>query len=196
MEETLTIKKQLKISVPMALENFINILMTLIDTLVIATLGVNELGAIGAMAVVLNIMQMSIQAMNISNMALIAKSLGGKEEAKTKVITGNAIILTTIIAVITILFVYAIRPFFPGLFNVDKVCITYITIRLMGFIQSSIVTILTGYQRTIGKQGFIMILRLVAVVVNLLLDLLVVKLNYGVEGVAWVTIIIDSILCI
>lgn len=196
MEETLTIKKQLKISVPIALENFINILMTLIDTLVIATLGVNELGAIGAMAVVLNIMQMSIQAMNISNMALIAKSLGEKEETKTKIITGNAIILTIIIALITILFVYSIRPVFPGLFNVDKVCITYITIRLMGFIQSSIVTILTGYQRTIGKQGFIMILRLVALVVNLLLDLFVVKLNYGVEGVAWVTIMIDSILCI
>ena len=33
MEETLTIKKQLKISIPIALENFINILMTLIDTL-------------------------------------------------------------------------------------------------------------------------------------------------------------------
>lgn len=33
VEETLTVKKQLKISLPMAFENFINILMTLVDTL-------------------------------------------------------------------------------------------------------------------------------------------------------------------
>ena len=36
--------------------------MTLIDTLVVTSIGTSELGAIGAMAVVLNIMQMSIQA--------------------------------------------------------------------------------------------------------------------------------------
>lgn len=36
MEEVLNVKKQLKISLPIAFENFINILMTLIDTLVIA----------------------------------------------------------------------------------------------------------------------------------------------------------------
>ena len=62
MDEVLTTKKQLKISLPIAFENFINILMTLIDTLVVTSIGTSELGAIGAMAVVLNIMQMSIQA--------------------------------------------------------------------------------------------------------------------------------------
>lgn len=82
MEETLSVKKQLKISIPIATENFINILMTLIDTLVIATLGTNELGAIGAMAVVLNIMQMSIQSINVSNMAILAKAQGEKNEKK------------------------------------------------------------------------------------------------------------------
>ncbi len=53
MEETLTVKKQLKVSLPIAFENLVNILMTLIDTLVVATLGPSQLGAIGAMAVVL-----------------------------------------------------------------------------------------------------------------------------------------------
>ena len=50
MEETLTVKKQLKVSLPIAFENLVNILMTLIDTLVVATLGPSQLGA---MAVVL-----------------------------------------------------------------------------------------------------------------------------------------------
>lgn len=38
MEEKLNIKKQLKISLPIAFENLVNILMTLVDTLVISTI--------------------------------------------------------------------------------------------------------------------------------------------------------------
>lgn len=196
MEETLTAKKQLKISLPIAFENFINILMTLVDTLVVTSLGTSQLGAIGAMAVVLDIMQMSIQSINVSNIALLSKAIGEKNNEQIKLITGNSLIITIVISILTILFVYIIKPIFPILFNVDEVCITYITVRLIGFIQSSIVTVLTGHQRTIGKQGLIMIMRIIAVILNLIFDLLAVKLNYGVAGVAWVTIIIDTILSI
>lgn len=82
MNEVINVKKQLKISLPIAFENFINILMTLIDTLVIATLGVNELGAIGAMGVVIDIMDMFIKALNISNIALISKAKGESNDEK------------------------------------------------------------------------------------------------------------------
>lgn len=196
MEEALTTKKQLKISLPIAFENFINILMTLVDTLVVTSLGTSQLGAIGAMAVVIDIMQMSIQSINVSNIALLSKAIGEKNNEQIKLITGNSIIITIVISTLTILLVYIIKPIFPILFNVDDICITYITIRLIGFIQSSIVTVLTGHQRTIGKQGLIMIMRIIAVIFNLIFDLLAVKLNYGVAGVAWVTIIIDTILSI
>ena len=196
MEETLTIKKQLKVSMPIAFENFINILMTLIDTLAIASLGTNELGALGAMAVVINIMQMSIEAINVSNMALLAKARGEKNEKRMKLITGNSIILTFAISIVTILLVYIIRPIFPSLFNVDSICITYITIRLIGFVQNSMVTVLTGHQRTIGKQGLIMVLRMIAVVFNLVFDFIVVHYGYGVAGVAWVTISLETALSI
>lgn len=60
MNEELTEKKQLKISLPIAFENFVNLLMTLIDTLVVTTLGTSAVGAIGAMGVIIDIMQMSI----------------------------------------------------------------------------------------------------------------------------------------
>ncbi len=196
MNEELTVEKQLKISLPIAFENFVNILMTLIDTLVVTTLGTSAVGAIGAMGVIIDIMQMSIQALNVSNIAVLSKTIGEKNNEKTKIITGNSIIITILISIITILIVYFIRPIFPELFNVDKICITYITIRLMGFIQSSIVMILTGHQRTIGKQEMIMTLRIIAVIFNLIFDLIVVKLGYGVAGVAWVTIGIDTVLCI
>ena len=75
MNEELTVKKQLKISIPIALEYFINTLMTLVDTIVVTRLGTNAVGAIGAAGVIIDIMQMSIMALNISNTALLSKTM-------------------------------------------------------------------------------------------------------------------------
>lgn len=146
------------------------------------------------MSVIINIMQMSIQTINVSNITLVANAIGEKDNDKVKLITGNSIIMTTFISIITILIIYIIQPTFPSLFKVDKICITYLTIRLIGFIQSSIVNVLSGHQRTIGNQGNILNLRIFAVILNLILDLVAVKLNYGITGVAWVTVFIDTIL--
>ena len=194
MEEKLDTKKQLKISLPIAFENLINVFMTLVDTLAISTIGIKELGAMGAMAVVINIMQMSIQTINVTNSSLIAKAIGEKDNDKIKLISGNSMILTLIISIITILIVLIIMPIFPTMFNVDKICNIYLLIRLIGFIQGSIVTILSGQLRTLGQQGNILKLRIDAVIINLIFDILVVKLGYGIVGVAVVTTIIDTML--
>ena len=196
MEEIVDVKSQLKISLPIAFESLINILMTLVDTLVISMLGTKELAALGAIAVILNIMQMSIQTINVSNNTLIAKSLGEKNIDRLKLITGNSIILTLGISTITIILVFLIQPIFPPLFNVDIIASTYLTIRLFGFIQSSIVTVLSGHQRTIGNQKSILYLRIFAVILNLILDIIAVHYGYGIIGVALVTVFIDTILAI
>lgn len=196
MEEIVNVKSQLKISLPIAFESLINILMTLVDTLVISTVGTKELAALGAMAVILNIMQMSIQTINVSNNTLVAKSLGEKNFDKLKLLTGNSLILTLIISIFTLIVIFLIQPIFPPLFNVDTIATTYLTIRLFGFIQSSIVTVLSGYQRTIGNQKNILYLRIFAVILNLILDIIAVHYGYGIIGVAMVTVFIDTILAI
>ena len=141
-------------------------------------------------------MQLSIQTINVTNSSLIAKAIGEYDENKIKLISGNSVILTLIISIITILIVLLIMPIFPAIFNVDKICNTYLLIRLFGFIQSSIVTVLSGQQRTLGNQENILGLRIFAVIANLIFDILVVKLGYGIVGVALVTIAIDTILSI
>lgn len=196
MEEALTIKKQLKISIPMAFENLVNIFMTLIDTLVIASLGSRALGALGAMGVILSIMQMSIQTIQVSNRTLIAKAFGEKNQSKVKQMTGNAVLLTIGTSVITILIVWWIQSFLPTLFQVDyDSSVAYLSIRLVGFLQTSVVTVLSSYQRVIGKQNRVLVLRILAVMSNLILDVIVVQKGYQIVGVAWVTVIIDTILC-
>ncbi len=147
MKEVYGVKSQLKISLPIAFENLVNILMTLVDTLVISLVGTKELAALGAMSVIINMMQMSIQTINVSNNTLVANSLGENNKNKVQLIVGNSIILTIIISLITIIFIYLIQPIFPPLFKVDGIALTYLTIRLTGFMQSSLVTVLSGYQR-------------------------------------------------
>ena len=196
MEEKINTKKQLKISLPIAFENLINVLMTLVDTIAISTIGTKELGAMGAMAVVINIMQLSIQTINVTNSSLIAKAIGEKDNNRIKQISGNSIILTLIISLITISATMILKPIFPRLFKVDEICNLYLVIRLIGFIQNSIVTVLSGQQRTLGKQGNILKLRIIAVVFNLFFDIIVVNLGYSIAGVAWVTVIIDTLMAI
>lgn len=196
MEEKIDTKKQLKRSLPIAFENLINVLMTLVDTLAISTIGTKELGAMGAMAVVINIMQLSIQTINVTNSSLIAKAIGEKDNIKIKEISGNSIILTVIISLLTIVIAMVLKPIFPTVFNVDKICNVYLVIRLVGFIQNAIVTVISGQQRTLGKQGNILKLRIIAVVLNLVFDIIVVNLGYGIAGVAWVTVILDTLMAI
>lgn len=194
MEEKIDTKKQLKICLPIAFENLINVLMTLVDTIAISTIGTKELGAMGAMAVVINIMQLSIQTINVTNSSLIAKAIGEKDNIKIKQISGNSIILTLLISLLTIIIAIVIKPVFPTLFNVDEICNLYLVIRLIGFIPNAIVTVLSGQQRTLGKQGNILKLRIVAVILNLVFDIIVVNLGYGIAGVAWVTVILDILI--
>ena len=194
--ETITMKSQLRISLPIAFERLINILMTLVDTLVIALVGTKELAALGAMTVIIDLMQMSIQTVNVSNNTLVAKCIGENNIEKEKLTIGNSIILTIGISIITMVVIAFIQPVFPSLFKVDKIAITYLTIRLFGFIQNGLVTVLSGYHRTIGNQKNILRLRVFAVLLNLILDVIAVTHGYGIVGVALATVIIETLLAI
>lgn len=191
--ERINKKKQLEVSLPIAFENLMGVLMTLIDTIVISTIGVTELGAIGAMSVILGIMEMGTQAIHVSNNTLVAREIGEEDKTQIKLFAGNSILMTILLSVITIIVAYFISPFFPRLFNVDSICITYLVIRLFGFTQGALSHVIAGHQRTIGHHGNILAVRFVAVISNLILDYVVVKLGYGVIGVAWVTVIIDTV---
>ena len=146
------------------------------------------------MSVIINIMQLSIQTINVTNSSLIAKSIGENDNNKIKEVSGNSLILTILISLLMIVIAMIFRPIFPTIFNVDSVCNTYLTIRLIGFIQNAIVTVLSGQQRTLGNQKNILKLRIIAIVLNLIFDMVVVNLGYGIAGVAWVTVILDTLI--
>ncbi len=192
----ITLKDQAKISIPIGFEYLLNVLMTLIDTVIVATIGIEELGAIGAMTVVLSLMQLSIQSISVSNSSLLTKCIGENNNQKLKLIAGNSFILTTIFAIITIFIVVLLVPVFPVVFNVSSICNVYIIVRLFGFIQNSYIILLSHQQRTFGKQNNLLLFRSIIIVLNLIFDFIVVKLGYGIFGVAVVTVVLDTLFSI
>ena len=102
--EIINNKKQLEVSLPIAFENLMGVLMTLIDTVVISTIGVIELGAIGAMSVILSIMEMGIHAIHVSNNTLVAREIGKDDKSQIKLFAGNAILMTVLFSITPVLF--------------------------------------------------------------------------------------------
>lgn len=189
MDNTLA-KKQLKLSLPMAFENFITTLMSLIDTVVVANLGVKYLTAIGAISVVINILQIIPQSFSISNVALITKTEDDKIQKKY---LSNSINLCFYFSILCIIITLAISPVIPSLFNIDKIGNIYLYIRLAGFIQASLATIMYGYLRVNGKQNIVLAIQVISVIANLILDIVACFVGGGLIGVALSTIAIETI---
>lgn len=191
IDNNLTVRKQLSLSLPMAFEQLVNIFMTLIDTLVVGLLGTYEVACVGAMATILNILFILPNTIMTSNNVIIANYLGSKEKIKIKYTLGNSIIFGLVVGFLFSLIVIFISPVIPKMFNLKQSCIVYLFIRLIGYLPLIINDILSGFERTKGNPKFILKCKIIFLGLNFILDLLMIKLNYGIVGVALVTVFLD-----
>lgn len=193
MKQEITVKNQLKLSLPMAFEQLVNVLMTTIDTLVVGLLGVDAIASVGAMGTILNLLFIMPNTITVSNNAIIANLIGAKKNKEIQYTLGNSILLGVIFAIILLIITLGISPILPIIFNVEKTCLGYLYIRLLGFIPLVITNILSGYERTNGNPNLILNIKIISLIINLVLDILVVHLGYGIIGVALVTVAIDFV---
>lgn len=185
------IKEQLNLSMPSAIECIIMTLISMVDTFAISYLGSTVIAAVGAMVSIIHFLNLILKAIQVSNNVIIAREIGKDDNEKVRITTGTAIFLGTIFQIICILVTIIISPFLPKIFNVDKICLTYLYIRLIGTIPAAISTIIAGHERTMGKSKQIMNIRILSLMLNIVLDYLAIKLGYGIVGVAWATVIIE-----
>lgn len=193
MKQEITVKNQLKLSLPMAFEQLVNVLMTTIDTLVVGLLGVDAIASVGAMGTILNLLFIMPNTITVSNNAIIANLIGAKKNKEIQYTLGNSILLGVIFAIILLIITLGISPILPIIFNVEKTCLGYLYIRLLGFIPLVITNILSGYERTNGNPNLILNIKIISLIINLVLDILVVHLGYGIIGVALITVAIDFV---
>ena len=190
----ITVKQQLKLSLPMGFEQLVNILMTVIDTFVVGVLGATAIAEVGAMGTILNLLFILPSTIVISNNVIIANYIGAKKGSAVKETLGNSIFLGIIFSIILCIITFLFSPLLPNMFKIPNEALIYLYIRLFGFLFLTIGTILSGYERTKGNPKFILYIKIISLFANLLLDILVIKIGYGINGVAVITVLIDLII--
>lgn len=184
-------EKYLELALPSGFECIIGVLITMTDTFIISRFGAKIIAAVGAMGTVIDFMYLVLQSITVSNNVIVARLLGKNDKYKTEITTGNALIIAIISSLLCIVIILALSSFLPKLFMIDKIGLIYLYIRLIGVIPNTILTILSGYQRTLGNSKRMLYIRFLCLTINAILDFIFVGLNLGIAGVACATIIVE-----
>ena len=186
-------KKYLDLALPSGFECIVGVLITMTDTFMISRFGSEIIASVGAMGTVIDFMYLVLQSINVSNNVIVARLLGRNNKAQAKITVGTALIIAIICSLICIILTLSISKFIPRMFLVNDIGLVYLYIRLIGVIPNTILTILCGYQRTLGKSKRMLNIRMLCFFLNAVLDFTFIKLGFGITGVALSTILVEII---
>lgn len=186
-----------KLGIPMVLSMILQSLYNVIDTIFVINMG--EQGTKANLALTyafpIQILMIAISVgTGIGINALLSKSLGEKDEEKTKKIVGNAIFLGVIISIIFLIFGLFFTDKFIRILSSDAETIslgsTYLKIccclcfGCIGF------AIYERFLQASGKTSLSMIAQISGAVINIVLDyVFIYPLNMGIKGAAYATVI-------
>ena len=145
-------KEYLNLALPSGFECIVGVLITMTDTFMISRFGSKIISTVGAMGTVIDFMYLILQSINVSNNVIVARLLGKDEKNKMKNATGTALLIAIFSSIFCILVILCTSSFIPSIFAVEKIGLIYLYIRLIGVIPNTILTILSGYQRTLGNS--------------------------------------------
>ncbi len=186
-------KKYLNLALPSGFECIVGVLITMTDTFMISQFGSKVIASVGAMGTVIDFMYLILQSVNVSNNVIVARLLGKNDKEQAKITVGTALIISIVCSLICIILTLSISRFIPKMFLVDKIGLVYLYIRLIGVIPNTILTILSGYQRTLGNSKRMLNIRILCFFINAILDFIFIKLGFGITGVAISTVFVEII---
>lgn len=186
-------KKYLDLALPSGFECIVGVLITMTDAFMISQFGSEIIASVGAMGTVIDFMYLVLQSINVSNNVIVARLLGKNDKDQAKVTVGTALIIAIICSLICIILTLSISKFIPKMFLVNKIGLVYLYIRLIGVIPNTILTILGGYQRTLGNSRRMLNIRILCFFINAILDFIFIKLGFGITGVAISTVLAEII---
>lgn len=204
----LTIGRPLKIillfSLPILIGNLFNMAYNIADTRIIGSfIGNDALAAVGSVSSLNDLLVFFMVGMANGFAVISATFFGMNNLEKVKKCFSHSILFGIIISFFILLACFLFMPGILNLLNVDSAhfdqAYTYICIVLVGLFFSTIYNILAATLRAIGDVYTPLIFLIIAVLLNIVLDLLfVVVFNLGVGGAAWATALsqfISVILC-
>ncbi len=197
-------KQIVMFTLPMLIGNIAQQLYSTVDSIVVGKyVGDNALSAVGSSAPILNLLLVLFVGISMGAGILVSQYFGAKQREELSYTIGNCITLTAIASlIIMVLAVFVTKPLLVLLKTPESIldwCHSYLLILLVGCVGSAYYNILGGILRGLGDAFSSLVYLLVATIINIILDIVfVAKFNMGVSGVAWATIIaqtVSALLC-
>ncbi len=195
--EPITHRRVLKIAIPIVLSNATVPILGAVDTGVVGQLGqAAPIGAVGMGAVILSAIYWVFGFLRMGTTGLAAQARGAGDTAETGallmrgLLLGGAAGLFFILVQIPIFWgAFALSPASP---EVESLTRAYLEIRIWGAPATIALYAVTGWLIAIERTRGVFILQIWMNGLNILLDLwFVLRLGWGVEGVATATLIAE-----
>ncbi len=182
------------LAVPLILGNILQQLYNTIDAVVIARFsGAAEFAAIGVSASVMNLFVFAIVGACVGISVLFAQQYGAGDFNAFRnehfISFSAGLLCTLLIAAAGILFMNQLLRLIQTPGDIFIFVKHYLTIVLIGLPATFFYNLYSALLRAVGKTGAALLALAVAVVVNLLLDLLFIAvMGWGIRGAAWATV--------
>lgn len=192
-------KQMLKFAMPVGLGNLFQLFYSLTDTRIVgSTLGEKSLAAVGASTSISVLLIGFLMGLTNGFSIPIAQEFGARNDEKVrKTIAGSLILGFLTALVISMLTVIFLTPILKILNVSDELfpqSYGYIRAILLGITATMFYNAFAGILRAIGNTVAPLIFLLIACGINIVLDLyFILKLNTGVVGAAWATVIAQGI---
>ena len=195
----------MRFSVPLLIGNFAQQLYNTVDSVIVGRyIGDTALAAVGTAGPILNLLLVLFMGIATGASILSAQFFGARDRERLSRTVGNTLLLVLGSGIGMSVIGYLLTPFLIGLTNppaeVAEGAVIYLRIIFIGFLGGGAYNIISGVLRGVGDSVNPLIYLILASLLNIALDLyFVARLNMGIAGVAWATIIaqaLSGLLCV
>ena len=194
---SLTHKRVLGVAVPIVLANATIPILGAVDTAVVGQLGLAvPIGAVGIGAIIITAIYWLFGFLRMGTTGLTAQAIGSGDKSETSALLVRGIVIGLVAGLILII---AQVPIFlgalqlsPASMEVESLAQKYLQIRVYSAPAAIALFGITGWLIAKEKTREVLLLQLALNGINIVLDLVfVLKLGWGVEGVAIATLIAE-----
>lgn len=186
-------------AIPLLIGNLAQQLYNTVDAIVVGRyVGDAALGAVGLAGPVINLMIVLFMGISTGATIVVSQYFGAKERENLSRAVGTTITLTVVSSVVMMVVgVLLARPLLVLLGTPEAMldmADKYLTIIMLGMVGMAMYNILSGVLRGLGDSVSPLMYLLVASMLNIVLDIaFITVLGMTTDGVAWATIIAQSI---
>ena len=195
-------KELLLFSIPLLLGNLFQLLYNTVDSIVVGNfVGHQALAAVGASTPLINMLIGFFMGVAAGAGVLVSRFFGARKLKELHIAVHTFVAFTFLFGVLMMVAGITLTPLFlqwmgtPA--DIMDMAVLYLRIYFLGIIPTMLYNSGAGILQAVGDSRRPLCFLTIASVLNFILDLVfVIQLNMGVAGVAWATLIAQTVSCI